>query len=145
MTNENFLKCLANRLSIGPSKFIVYIQNWRKINFLEVRGLTEMWLEIKQKIYNVWVENSINSMDCRNGRNMINITKCKYLSWYQQLENKIVKVEERKKWGSTCYMANIVLLTCTVWDIKKIEWLWCNSFAMKGNGFKAFFHYIPYR
>ena len=97
MTNEDFLKCLANKLSIGHSEFIVYVQNWRKINFLEVRGLTEMRLEIKQKIYNVWVENSINSMDCRNGRNMINITKCKYLSLYQQLENKIVKVEERKK------------------------------------------------
>ena len=111
----NFLKWLANKHSNSPLKIIVYVQSGRERNFQGVRGPTEMSLGIKQRIYNMWVENSINSTDCRNGRNMVNITKHKYLSLYQHLENKIVKVEKRKnKQGSIYYIANRMILTCTV-------------------------------
>ena len=89
MTDENFLKWLAVKLEVRPSRFCIQLANWRERNFREARGSKSMPVESKQKIY-MWVENSISSNDARNGRNLINISKNKYNTMYRNIENKSV-------------------------------------------------------
>ena len=91
---------------------------------MDSRGRHRLSVEIQQAVYNTWVENSIHSTDGRNGRNMVNISKRKYLSKYGNIENKGVVVDEKSnKKGHTYFSANRVVVTCTVraiWD-KLIE------------------------
>ena len=46
-------------------------------SFQEFRGMQEQ-LEIKQKVYDTWIKNAINSTDGRNEHNIVKITKRKY-------------------------------------------------------------------
>ena len=63
MTDENFLKWLAVKLEVRPSRFCTHVINWRQHNFREVRGCKSIPPESKEKIYDTWVENSISSTD----------------------------------------------------------------------------------
>ena len=67
MNDTNFLKWLASKLNIRPCRFFNYVANWKDRNFTETRGKNELPLEVRQAIYDTWVENSISSTDCRNG------------------------------------------------------------------------------
>ena len=52
--------------------------------------------EIKQKVYDIWLKNAINSTDGRNGRNMVQLSKRKYLEQYGSIKNKNIVIEEVK-------------------------------------------------
>ena len=52
--------------------------------------------EIKQKVYDIWLKNAINSTDWRNGRNMVQLSKRKYLEQYGSIKNKNIVIEEVK-------------------------------------------------
>ena len=41
---------------------------WQKNHFIEVRGKWQISKEVKQEVYDLWIENSILSVDCRNGQ-----------------------------------------------------------------------------
>ena len=120
MNDTNFLKWLASMLNIRTSRFLTYVANWRDRNFTETKGNLELQLELRQKIDDTWVENSISSRDCRNGWNIVNISKRKYFSLYKDIRNEKVVVEEKiNKRGHVHYQANRMVLTCTVRSIQK--------------------------
>ena len=96
MNDTNFLKWLASKLNIRPCRFFNYVANWKDRNFTETRGKNELPLEVRQAIYDTWVENSISSTDWCNGRNVINISRHKYFSLYHDIENKKIVVEKKK-------------------------------------------------
>ena len=109
MNDTSFLKWLASKLN-RPCRFFNYVANWKDKNFTETRGKSELPLEVRQAIYDTWVENSISSTDCRNGRNVINIRKRKYFSLYRDIEKNIR--------GHAQFQANRMILTCTVLNIQ---------------------------
>ena len=120
MTDPSFLTWLASKLNIQPSRFLIYVANWRDRNFKETRGTANsIDDELKQEIFDTWVENSINSTDGRNGRNLVSISKSKYNELFNNIENKTVSVNVVMKIRERAlYQANRMVLTCTVRDIQ---------------------------
>lgn len=117
LTNDDLLEWLSTKLEIRPSKFKKYVAKWRENKFQETRGRQEQ-LEIKQKVYDIWLKNAINSTDGRNGRNMVRMSKRKYIAQYGSLKNENVVIEEiRNKRGQLYYSANRMVATCTVRSI----------------------------
>ena len=51
-------------------------------------------------VYNTWPENSIVSVDGRNGRNGINIFKRQYLQRYGQIKSDLIELTEKKTKGA---------------------------------------------
>ena len=49
--------------------------------------------EIKQKVYDIWLKNSINSTDGRNGKNIVKLSKRKYLEQYGSIKNRNIVIE----------------------------------------------------
>ena len=120
MTDPSFLSWLASKLNIRTSRFLIYVANWRDRNFKETRGTANsIDDELKQEIFGTWVENSINSTDGRNGRNLVSISKSKYNELFNNIENKTVSVNVVMKIRERAlYQANRMVLTCTVRDIQ---------------------------
>ena len=81
LVNQEFIEWLAGKLSIGHHRFAKYVAKWRENKFSETRGRQQQ-LEVKQKVYDTWCQNAINSTDARNGRNMISLSKRKFLQQY---------------------------------------------------------------
>ena len=62
LTDPSFLSWLASKLNIRTSRFLIYVANWRDRNFKETRvTANSIDDELKQEIFDTWVENSINS------------------------------------------------------------------------------------
>ena len=120
MIDPSFLSWLASKLNIRTSRFLIYVANWRDRNFKETRGTANsIDDELKQEIFDTWVENSINSTDGRNGRNLVSISKSKYNELFNNIENKTVSVNVvMKRRERALYQANRMVLTCTVRDIQ---------------------------
>ena len=120
MNDPSFLSWLASKLNIRTSRFFIYVANWRDRNFKETRGTANsIDDELKQEIFDTWVENSINSTDGRNGRNLVSISKSKYNELFNNIENKTVSVNVvMKRRERALYQANRMVLTCTVRDIQ---------------------------
>ena len=120
MIDPSFLSWLASKLNIRTSRFLIYVANWRDRNFKETRGTANsIDDELKQEIFDTWVENSINSTDGRNGRNLVSISKSKYSELFNNIENKTVSVNVvMKRRERALYQANRMVLTCTVRDIQ---------------------------
>ena len=68
--------------------------------------------EIRQSVYDIWLEHSVYSSDGRSGRNTVKISKLQYLRLYSDLNNENIKIEETaNKRGSIQYIANRMILT----------------------------------
>ena len=70
LNDEAFLAWLAEKFEIRPSKFSQYVLKWRENEFKEVQGRNKIPIDIQNKIYNTWIENTIVSIDDRNSRNV---------------------------------------------------------------------------
>ena len=70
LNDEAFLAWLAKKSEIRSSKFSQYVLKWRENEFKEVQGRNKIPIDIQNKIYNTWIENSIASIDDRNSRNV---------------------------------------------------------------------------
>ena len=86
---------------------------WRKI-----RGRKELSQNVKQNIYDTRIKNSINSTDGRNGRNLVKLSKRKYIEQYGTIKNNEVGIEVKNKRGQTYYSANRMFITCTIRSIQ---------------------------
>ena len=65
------------------------------------------------------IKNSINSTDGRNGRNLVKLSKRKYIEQYGTVKNNEAVIEEVKnKRGQTYYSANRMVVTCTIRSIQ---------------------------
>ena len=49
--------------------------------------------KIEEKVYDIWLKNSINSTDGRNGRNIVKLSKRKYLEQYGSIKNRNIVIE----------------------------------------------------
>ena len=75
--------------------------------------------EIRESVYDIWIEHSVNSTDGRNSRNAVKITRLQYLRLYSGLSNEKIKIEERvNKRGSIQYIANGMILTVTIRELQ---------------------------
>ena len=75
--------------------------------------------EIRQSLYDIWIEHSVNSIDGRNGRNTVKTTKLQYLRLYSDLNNENIKIEERaNKRGSIQSIENRMILTATIKELQ---------------------------
>ena len=70
LNDEAFLAWLAKKSEIRSSKFSQYVLKWRENEFKEVQGRNKIPIDIQNKIYNTWIENTIVSIDDRNSRNV---------------------------------------------------------------------------
>ena len=116
MTDPSFLSWLGSKLNIRTSIFLIYVANWRDRNFKETRGTANSTDDkLKREIFDTWIENSINSTDGHNGRNLISISKSKYNELFHNIENKTVSFNVVvNKRGRTLYQANRMVLTMFV-------------------------------
>ena len=60
----------CKKSEIRSSKFSQYVLKWRENEFKEVQGRNKIPIDIQNKIYNTWIENTIVSIDDRNSRNV---------------------------------------------------------------------------
>ena len=111
LENQEFTGWLAEKLSIRHHRFAKYVAKWRENKFSETRGRQQR-LEVKQKVYDTWCQNAINSTDARNGRNMVSLSKRKFLQQYGAITHSDIVVEEVKnKRGQTYYSTNRMIAT----------------------------------
>ena len=96
LDDENFLAWLPQKFKVRTSKFIKYVQNWRKNQYCETRGRQKLPSETQLKIFNTWIENSIPSTDGRNGRNEVNLSKREYIKKYDTLQSDLVEMHEKR-------------------------------------------------
>ena len=117
LENQEFTEWLVGKLSIRHHRFANYVAKWRENKFSETRGRQQQ-LEVKQKVYDTWCQNAINSTDARNGRNMVSLSKRKFLQQYGAITHSDIIVEEVKnKRGQNYYSANRMIATCTIRSI----------------------------
>ena len=57
-------------------------------------------------MYDTWIENCSTSTDGRNGRNMVQISKRKYIEKYGSLSHEPIKIDERKNKCGQLYLAS---------------------------------------
>ena len=72
----------------------------------------------KQTNYDMWLQYSITSVDCRNGRESVKIRKLIYIQRFgSDIRNEIALVEKKKR-GKTYYTATRRIATCTIRKLK---------------------------
>ena len=70
-----------------PYYLLECLKTWSNLSACtETRGRSGISKANRQLLYDEWVENSIPSVDCRNGRQMVNIKENKYNSIYSDIE-----------------------------------------------------------
>ena len=90
------------------------MRHWEAIQYKASIGREGISFESKQTIYNTWIENCITSTDEWNGRNVVQISKRKYLEKCGELSHESIRLEEhRNKHGKVYYSSNHLILTCT--------------------------------
>ena len=95
--DNSFCLWLSKQLGIDkPYRLQRRIQFWKEKDFLETRGANSLSLEVKQKGYDEWKKNSILSVDKRNARDKVSISKLEFIRNYKGLINQQPEVEEIK-------------------------------------------------
>ena len=79
-----------------------------------------MSLEVQLAIGNEWYENSIPSVDCRNGRESVSIRKSIYHQRYSKDLQHEQPLLEKKKRNPTYYNSTRRIVTCTSEKIRTI-------------------------
>ena len=93
------------------------MRHWEAIQYKESRGREGISFE---SIYNTWIENCITSTDGQSGRNVVQISKRKYLEKYGELSHESIRLEEHQnKLGKLYYSSDCLVLTCTMRTIQK--------------------------
>jgi len=78
----DFVSWLSSKLDIRCYRLKEYLKKAKENNFEENRGRSALSKMTKQKIYDMWIQNSINSTDGRNGRNQVSMNKESYIKKY---------------------------------------------------------------
>ena len=85
IANKAFIQLIAKKLFMRADRLRKMVQFWNEND--ETRGRKSLATQERQMIYDEWAENSILSVDCRNGRQNINIGKKDFC--VQRLRNTI--------------------------------------------------------
>ena len=87
---------------------------WEENKYKEKRGSSSLSLKDKQYIYDLWIENSIPSVEFRNGRDSVKMRCDKYERRYTNLNNDKHPVQQKLKRGVKVYVASRRVATCTI-------------------------------
>ena len=110
INNPDFISSVAKKLARRPYRLIEILQ--KSVN--EKRARSGFTIDEKQTIYNEWLENNIPSVDCRNGREMINMKKGVFLLHYKDIETGSEIEERANKRGIAMVSAPRRITICTV-------------------------------
>ena len=113
LCDDQFLKFLARKLHINPVYLRSRLENWIQRDFTETRGRKSLRKDQQQKIYDLWLNHSIPSVDTRNDRDSVKMAKEKYDRRYKDIEDQQLK-EARNKKGSIVCQASCRVATSTV-------------------------------
>lgn len=91
-----------------------------RVQFLETRGRKEIPLESKQLICDIWFQNSIPSVDCRNGRESVSMRNSIYIRKNMKDINHGQPLIEEKKRGTVRLKSTRRIMTCTLEKIKEV-------------------------
>ena len=99
-------------------KFPSYLKRkiilWEENDYKEKRGSSSLSLEDKQYIHDLWIGNSIPSLDFRNGRDSVKMRYDKYERKYVNLNNDKHLLQRKVKCGFKVYVASHRVATCTI-------------------------------
>ena len=97
ITDSAFVYFLASQLKIDYQNLKRSITKWFDSGLEDGRGKWTLSLDVKQKIYDTWIENSQTSTDNRNDRCKVKIPKMDYIKKYSGLINKDIIEEIKNK------------------------------------------------
>ena len=96
------------------------MNNWKLNEYKERRGRDGIPFEVQNIIYDTWIENCSASTNGRNGRNMVQISKRKYIEKYGIFSHESIKIGEHKNKRGQLYLAsNRMVVTCPVRSIQR--------------------------
>ena len=120
LQDRDFVSWIAKKVRFQISKFLERkINRWKENNFKENRGRRQIALEEKQQVYDQWIDDSIPSVDFRNGRNTIKIRHDTYERRYKGLKNDKHPLKVKHKRGMKVYAASRKVAACTVRRLRK--------------------------
>ena len=90
------------------------IMRWEENEYKERRGFSSLPFEDQQYIHDLWIENSIPSVDFRNGRDSVKMRYDKYKRRYANLNNNKHLVQQKVKRDVKVYVASRRVATCTI-------------------------------
>ena len=113
--DDEFLRFLSKKMGVSHNRyrFVESYRNWKSNNFLETRGRRKLPIETLQIIHDVWNENSIPSVDCRNGRESITIRRSLYLQRYHKDLSHPQPLLDKVKRNTHYFSATRRIVTCT--------------------------------
>ena len=113
--DDDFLHYIATKIGKSRNKFrfVNGYKMWKSNNFSETRGRKKLPLEYLQMITDTWLENTIPSVDCRNGRESISIRRSAYLQRFPKELSHQQPLLEKKKRNTTYYTSTRRIVTCT--------------------------------
>ena len=113
LLNDEFLQWIARKVGQQTPRFAESYKLWKKNNFVETRGRKKLSLETMQIILNSWYDNSIPSVDCRNGRESDTIRKSLYNQRYHRDLHHEQPLLEKIKHNTCYYSCTRRIVTCT--------------------------------
>ena len=120
LRDASFQYFLATQLCINYQNFKRSVTLWFNAGREEKRGRWTLSPEVRQSIYDTWIQSSIPTTDNRNSRATIQISKHIYFQRYNDIENKTICIEKKKnKRGRVNITANRMIVTDTVSSIQK--------------------------
>ena len=120
LRDSTFLYFLSSQLSTNYSNFKKSVETWFDGGMKFKRGRWTLSLEVRQAVYDTWIDHTITSTDNRNNRATLQISKMEHLQRYHGIENKTVQVEEKKnKRGRVNMSENRMIVTETVRSMQK--------------------------
>ena len=119
----SFLYFFSFQLSTSYLNFKQSIDTWLDGGMMFKRGKCVLAPEVRQAIYDTWIDHSVASTDNRNNCASVQISKKEYIQRYNRIENKTVQLEESKnKHGQVNISANCMIVIETVRSIHKSLW-----------------------
>ena len=113
--DKEFFAWLSKKLDFKfPSYLKRKIMRWEENEYKEKRGSSSLSLKDKQYIYDLWIENSIPSVNFRNGRDSVKMRCDKYERRYVNQNNDKHPVQQKLKRGVKVYVASRRVATCTI-------------------------------
>ena len=120
IANYSFQYYLATKLDINYPNFKKSMQRWLRNGMVETRGRPKLTLEIRQAIYNTWLDNAQTSTDNRNNRCQVKISLEEYQEKYEGLVSDQVELHHLvNRRGRKNVAANRMIATTTVRGVYK--------------------------
>ena len=94
LTDSAFVCFLSKEVDVNTSNLRRSISKWFNGDMEETRGKWGLPTQVRQKIYDMWVENAIPSTDNRNNRGQVKIPKLEFLRRYKDIKHKNVELNE---------------------------------------------------